>query len=796
MLAALLACAQPVLPQIPSVPTWRDLQGRSESGIVALHQAVLDAGSDTLVMVVASHPDDRYVLPAAWLRYRLGARAVLVLATRGGGGQNILGPETGDALERIRTLETEAGCAALGVDAFYLDCPDAGYCRTAEEAFAEWGRQETLLRLVRAIRLLRPDLVLTTHNAEETHGHDLALFQILPEAVAAAADPAFEASGLPSHSVRRLLLGAPSTPPRGFLVLPMDVMDPVRGATLRRLGYSVLEMHRSAGPLSPMDALLQPELVLMPAGPGGGPAGRDLVEGLPSLFDPRIWPGSAEDARRIRTALSDGLRAEIGSPEKMMESARAAIESLRAVHVPEGSDAAARRDRRIEALERVIRHCGGLQVEVEAEPGAVAVPGEDLPLVVRLHNGGTRDVASIRATASEGAEVGFVDSSGANSLRAGTSLRTGLVFRVPLAWRDSRRMKDPFHGDRFEPPIRMRFHFAVDGMEIPVDVTAPIELKPPLELQVVPRALLIPNSRSSVQFTVEVQRNSNFPIEDQLEVRAPAGYSVEGARRTVRLDETRGDSFLFRLQAPERRKSGVDVLRILVGGARIALPVHKVDVDIDPSLRVGIVRGSDDTLLSVIHIGGFGLQWSELSDMDLAVRDLDEFDTIAVDFRALRNRPEARRSYRRLLAFCRADGKRLVVFYHKDSEFHPAGEGFIGAPILPFLIGKNRVSRSDAPVTVLRPDHVLMRSPNAIRSSDWDGWEQERGLYFPCDYAEDYQEILEMHDPGLPAERGALLYARVGGGEFVYCALSLYRQLKKLHPGAVRLLANLLTPGR
>ena len=156
--------------------------------------------------------------------------------------------------------------------------------------------------------------------------------------------------------------------------------------------------------------------------------------------------------------------------------------------------------------------------------------------------------------------------------------------------------------------------------------------------------------------------------------------------------------------------------------------------------------------------------------------------------------PAARRGFRRLLDFATGKGRRLVVFYQKDSEFHPPGEGFVGAPITPFVVGKNRVTRADAPVRVLRPDHVLMQKPNVIEAADWDGWEQERALYLPSLYAGQYEELLELNDPEQPTERGALLYARTGDGEFVYCALSLWRQLKKLHPGAVRLLANLVTP--
>jgi hypothetical protein len=120
---------------------WQEIQGRSRSGIVELRQSLLDAGCDSLALLVASHPDDRYVLPAVMLRYLHGVRVAVLLATRGGGGQNSLGPETGDALERIRTLETEAGCAAFDADVYYLNRPDLGYRRTATETFDEWGRE-------------------------------------------------------------------------------------------------------------------------------------------------------------------------------------------------------------------------------------------------------------------------------------------------------------------------------------------------------------------------------------------------------------------------------------------------------------------------------------------------------------------------------------------------------------------------------------------------------------------------------------------------------------------------------
>ena len=118
-LAALLC-----LLSVANAQKWSDTCGRSPAGVLALRQAARDCTADSLVLLVASHPDDRYLLPTVWLRMAAGYRVAVLLATRGGGGQNSLGPETGDLFERVRTLETEAGCALAGASVWYLNRED------------------------------------------------------------------------------------------------------------------------------------------------------------------------------------------------------------------------------------------------------------------------------------------------------------------------------------------------------------------------------------------------------------------------------------------------------------------------------------------------------------------------------------------------------------------------------------------------------------------------------------------------------------------------------------------------
>ncbi len=780
---------------------WSDTCGRSPAGVLALRQAARDCAADSLVLLVASHPDDRYLLPTVWLRLAAGYRVAVLLATRGGGGQNSLGPETGDLFERVRTLETEAGCALAGASVWYLNREDAGYCRSAEETYADWGRDGSLLNLARLLREIRPDAVMTTHHAEEGHGHDLAIVDLLPEAIQLAADPNCKAPGAP-HETPVFTLGGGSTLTANTIKIDADQLDEDRGVALRRTAYDILRgTHVSPGSPAHIDVVFPPVLAFEPQKPAQIDVGGSRPLGLPSLLDGDRWPGEPARAVSLEKFFRTDLPSLLTAPEPPIAQVLAVLRELRAMHseIAAGAisnpDVSVRLSRRIAALEQLALALALVQIEVVPPPGAIAIAGEDLACKVRVLTGRDESLP-VRAEGLNGVRV-VLTPLGHTELPA-SSLLAEATIRIPLADRPKKDpMADLFKADRFEPPVRIRFWVTLQGVDIPVDVTVPVEQRAPVELSVVPRMLLLPQGRETVEFSVGVQRNSQLPVEGQLRLSASADYAIPKDRHDVLLREQRAELISFKVEAPRERRTGVDVLSIRLGATSVALPVHKVDVNVSAEeLRIGVLRSRDDTLANVLGVGGLGLSWSELTDEDIAAANLSEFDTIVVDIRALRDRPAARNGFSRLLAFAKGAGHRLVVFYQKNVEFHPAGEAFRGAPFEPFHIGKSRVTRADAPVEVLLPDHVLMSQPNIIRARDWDGWVQERAVYVPEVYSDDYEEILRFGDPGLDPEQGALLYARTGDGEYVYCALALWRQLKILHEGSVRILVNLLTPSR
>jgi hypothetical protein len=107
-----------------------------------------------------------------------------------------------------------------------------------------------------------------------------------------------------------------------------------------------------------------------------------------------------------------------------------------------------------------------------------------------------------------------------------------------------------------------------------------------------------------------------------------------------------------------------------------------------------------------------------------------------------------------------------------------------------------RVTDENSPVRFLVPDHPVLEFPNKISAQDFNGWVQERGLYFWSQFDPRYQPLLAMRDPGENEVTGGLVYARYGKGVYIYTGLAFFRQLPEGVPGAYRLLINLLSQSR
>ncbi len=214
------------------------------------------------------------------------------------------------------------------------------------------------------------------------------------------------------------------------------------------------------------------------------------------------------------------------------------------------------------------------------------------------------------------------------------------------------------------------------------------------------------------------------------------------------------------------------------------LRTRKIDVKVQPGLRVGYVMGTGDHVPEAI--AALGVTAHLLSDDELATADLSQWNVIVVGIRAYSARPALSAAESRLEHFVEGGGT-LIVQYQGNTFPAP----------LPVTMGRfpERVVDETDPVKLLDPANSLLTSPNQITSADFDGWFEERGHGFLDHWDPGYTVLTETADPGQDPQRGGLLAVHRGKGTYIYVAFALYRQFPELVPGAYRILANLLSAG-
>jgi LmbE family N-acetylglucosaminyl deacetylase len=216
--------------------------------------------------------------------------------------------------------------------------------------------------------------------------------------------------------------------------------------------------------------------------------------------------------------------------------------------------------------------------------------------------------------------------------------------------------------------------------------------------------------------------------------------------------------------------------------------VSIVDVQIPRGLKIGYIMGAGDDIPTVLK--QVGMEVTLISPERLASENLNAYGTIVLGIRAYDTQKDVVANNKKLLDFVAAGGT-LVVQYNSgvgdfnDGHFTP----------YPAELSRARVSVEDSPVEILAPDDEVFHYPNPITARDFDGWVQERGLYFMDKWDDHFKPLLSCHDPGENAQKGGLLQAKYGKGVYIYTGYSFFRELPAGVPGAVRLFVNLLSAG-
>lgn len=336
----------------------------------------------------------------------------------------------------------------------------------------------------------------------------------------------------------------------------------------------------------------------------------------------------------------------------------------------------------------------------------------------------------------------------------------------------------------------------------------PLIVAPAISVTTDQHATIIPLGGKEATLDVTVHNNVAGGASGVLNLTLPEGWSATPQSADFRLNKQGGDQTVrFTLQprgltekaytiAAAATFNGKKYTEGYVTVGYNGLPPYNeydpaserltgVDVKVAPGLTAGYVMGTGDDVPQ--SLASLGVQAHLLSSAELATGDLSKYNVIVLGVRAYAARPELTTYNQRLLDYVH-NGGALVVQYQSGEYNHNFGP-------YPYDLSHNpeKVVDETASVQILDQQNPLMNSPNRITEKDFDGWVEERGHSFMREWSPQYQALTEVHDPDQEPQKGGLLYARYGQGEYVYVAYALYRQLEEGVPGAYRIFANLLS---
>ncbi|HVT60220.1 MAG TPA: PIG-L family deacetylase [Thermoanaerobaculia bacterium] len=513
---------------------------------------------------------------------------------------------------------------------------------------------------------------------------------------------------------------------------------------------------------------------------------------------------------------------------------------------------------KLEVAEIALASAAGVALDATT-PREALVAGESFPVAATLWNSGSRTLAAVAVTLAPAPEWHGEPVAGeAKELAQGGLQKWELKAVVPAAAPPTMPyfLRLPLSGGLYDwsaaaagergepfgpPPLIARFNFSLDGVPVTLErevvhlhrnevlgeVRRPLRVVPLVEVAVAESVQIWPLSRHEPRgVRVVVTSHAKAALRGRLEVAsAPAAggaawpavppRSFEIPAPDPAADEAEGEQLALplTLQPPAALAPGRYPLRlaaVLEDGARFdlavpvidyahihptpnprhaAVEVTATDLKLPPLERVGYVRGVSDEVPEFLRQAGVPLEL--LGPGELAGADLTRYDAIVIGSRAYESEPALARFNHRLLDYVRGGGL-MIVQYQQYA--------FIESGFAPFKLEiarpHDRVTDETAAVTLLDLADPVFSTPNRIAEADWQGWVQERGLYFAHSWDPAYKPLLAMADPGGPQQRGALLAAAYGKGKYVYTGLALFRQLPAGVPGAYRLFANLLALGR
>lgn len=792
-------------------------------------------------LYIAAHPDDENTALLAYLANDRLMRTGYLSLTRGDGGQNLIGAEQRELLGLIRTQELLQARRLDGAEQFFTRANDFGYSKHAEETKKIWDKDKVLADMVWVIRKFRPDVIVTRFppTRDAGHGHHEASSQMAIEAFYAAADPQKFPEQLKfvevwqvkrvlwdSYSIRRGQFT--NQPPDSLKTFTVEIgtYNPLLGKSHLVIAAESRSMHKSQGfgASKPRGGRTDNMSHL-----AGDTTKTNLFEGIITTW------ARIPNTQNIQTLLQKAYQEF--SPEKphlIVPQLLAAYQALEQYPRP---DQTARYWLELKKAEikEIIAACLGLWIEANGKTYSVS-PGDSLNIQIEAVNRCPYPVTlnSITLLDAQNRSLAKLDKlpqklSGVDMFNP--ELKVLLPPDIPFTqpyWLQKAPLKGIFQVDDLAligmpentSALKVNFEVQMDNFKLTYTRSVTYKWTKADEgelyrtLEITPQAMVnleddllifASNAPKTIKINVKAGKDNASGL---LRPELGTGWKIEPAEQVFQISKKDAEMSLeFKLTPPSNfaaselkiliKSASDDSFKPAFGLHRIEYPhipiqtlfpeakavLQKPDIQLTGK-NIGYIQGAGDDIPR--YLRQLGYQVSELGEKDME-GDLAKFDAIIAGVRAYNTQDWLKHDHEKLMEYVK-NGGIYVVQYHTNFRMVVSNLG-----PYPLEIGRERVSVEEAPMRFVDEKHPLLNYPNKITARDFEGWVQERGLYFAQKWDEKYQPVLGCHDPGEKELLGGLLYAEYGKGRFVYTGLSFFRELPAGVIGAYRLFVNLIS---
>jgi LmbE family N-acetylglucosaminyl deacetylase len=789
------------------------------------------------VLYIAAHPDDENTRLLAWLSKDRLYRTGYLSLTRGDGGQNLIGDEQGVELGLIRTQELLAARRVDGAEQFFSRAYDFGFSKTTEESLRKWDKQKILSDVVWIIRKFQPDIIITRFPEDKRagHGQHSASSVLAHLAFSAAADPKqfpeqFKYGVHPWQAGRLFWnnynFGSVNTTREDQLKIEVGGFNPLLGKSYGEIAADSRSQHRSQGfGVSHSRGNFTEYFSLTE----GEKADSSLMQNINCSWS-RVPNGSVIE-KRIDQLIKNY---DPSAPFQSLESLVEIYKSISAL--PSGYW----RNEKLNEILELIQACSGLWLEATV-PQAYALRNQTIPVTFRVVN---RSPVPVTLNS---VSMNRQDTSWNLALQTGVNyslIRRISLLNLPISqpyWlvesmspgsynvRDQTLIGNPENPPALEAVFEVRlfgelfrlrqrvFYKYTDAVK--GELFEPLSIVPSQMAYCDPDLLVFTKDREK-ELIVRKQLKTAKDGDEENSVMHPALLSTEkksvSAGPSISITpipgfETRDISssankhdFMLKSGLVKDQSTGTWAISLKNGITDTLLQCRTIFYEHIPRIdyfkqakttvvsvnlqtrgnRIGYIEGAGDKVPDALTAMGYTV--IRLSENSVTTEGLQSLDAVITGVRAYDVHDWLSGKYEVLMDYIKKGGN-LIVQYNRN-----LGNDTTGIGPYPFGIANSRVTEEDAPVRFLQPAHPVLHFPNEITDKDFDGWIQERGIYFAQHIDPAYQSIFSMHDSGEPDQNGSLITGNYGKGNFTYTGLVFFRELPAGVPGAYRLFANLI----